>query len=274
VDTTGSEEGGLRRPSPSSQAVAVVRRDFARPSSRWGDRSAQVALTQGMPPATLGSLRGHLAARTAYIDSQVQQTIARGVTQLVAVGAGYDDRALRFRTPGVRFFELDHSVTQADKRLRLEAMGAGIECPSLVAADFRVDPVDVGLAAAGHDAARASLFWCEGLLVYLDAPSIIFVLSGLRASAGPDSRLVATLALHAEGLTTATVIERANAARPNAEAEPWRTILPIGRHLELLERSGWSVIESVDDAAADAGSRSSRSVTVVAIPGPSGGPER
>src|SRR3954451_5426825 len=43
--------------------------------------------------------------------------------------AGYDCRALRFRTPGVRFFEVDHPATRHDKRARLarlDQIGASV----------------------------------------------------------------------------------------------------------------------------------------------------
>lgn len=53
--------------------------------------------------------------------------------------------------------------------MALEPDGAG---PVLAAADFRRDDVGAVLAAAGHDAGDSSLFICEGLLVYLDEPTI------------------------------------------------------------------------------------------------------
>jgi O-methyltransferase involved in polyketide biosynthesis len=52
----------------------------------------------------LASLRPNIAARTVFVDEQVMAAIAAGLRQIVICGAGYDDRALRFRTSGVRFF--------------------------------------------------------------------------------------------------------------------------------------------------------------------------
>jgi O-methyltransferase involved in polyketide biosynthesis len=91
----------------------MMRAEFPRASSPWGEPSAQAALTAGLAPVTVDSLRPHLAARTLFIDGQVEQAIDRGVTQVVILGAGY------FRNPGVRFFEVDHPTTQADKRFHL-----------------------------------------------------------------------------------------------------------------------------------------------------------
>ena len=69
--------------------------------------------------ATLGFIR----ARTVFFDDAVLDAIDRGVKQVVILGAGYDGRALRFRTPGVQFFEVDHPATQVDKLRRLAYLG-------------------------------------------------------------------------------------------------------------------------------------------------------
>ncbi len=108
--------------SKTSQAVAVTRAGFARPHSPHGDPRAQRRLCAGMRAPALDHMRASLAARTAFFDGQVTAAIAAGTRQVVILGAGYDDRALRFGSPGVRFFEIDHPDTQADKRARLAAI--------------------------------------------------------------------------------------------------------------------------------------------------------
>ncbi len=75
---------------------------------------------QYSPPAWL---QPSIAARTRFVDAEVTGAIEAGLRQVVTCGAGYDDRALRFRTSGVRFFELDHPATQADKARLLRALG-------------------------------------------------------------------------------------------------------------------------------------------------------
>ena len=108
--------------------------------------------------------------------------MAAGVTQVVVVGAGYDDRALRFRTPGVRFFEVDHPPTQADKRGRVEQLGAAGDV-SFVPVDLARDDLGSALDQAGHDDTAATLFIAEGLLVYLDVEVIRHLLVVLRRRA-------------------------------------------------------------------------------------------
>jgi methyltransferase (TIGR00027 family) len=253
-------------PSRTGQAVAAWRATLARPSSPEGDARAQGALCAGMSPVVDPSMRAHLRARTRFFDARVLEALERGIGQVVVLGAGYDDRALRFRTARTRFFEVDHPATQDDKRLRLEGMGVDLTGLTLVAADFRVDDVATVLERAGHRADLPSLVLAEGLLVYLDSPAVVDLLGGARARAAAGSALVASLAIHPEGVDSAWVTARANAARPGAATEPWRTILPPSAHVELLNRSGWSVVEAVDDASLDIGAVPGRSLLVVAHP--------
>jgi methyltransferase (TIGR00027 family) len=243
----------------------MTRAGFVRPHTPTGSADAQLAMCSGMSPIASPALRAHLAARTRFIDDQVLAAIAAGVTQVVVLGAGYDDRALRFHSPGVRFFELDHPATQVDKQRRVMAIADTTEL-IFVPVDFRVDQVGDALESAGHDPGRSSLFICEGLLVYLDETTIVSLLAGLRARAGHDSVLTASLAIHASTLDSDTVVRIANSRRPDGTTEPWRTILPAATHLDLLRRAGWSPTPAVDDATIGTGAVPERSLLVAATP--------
>ncbi len=290
-------------PSRTSQAVAAVRAGLPRPHTPGGDPDAQARLCAGMLPSPgtgppdgprdrlPDELRDRLAARTRFFDGQVLAALGRGVRQVVILGAGYDDRALRFRSPGVRFFELDHPATQADKSGRLRRLHADLAGLTLAPADFRRDDVTAVLAASGHDAGQPSLFVCEGLLVYLDQETTARLLAGLRSRSGPapasptdaaspagqsrqagqaghPSMLAVSLSIHPDGIDSATAVARANAGRPAADAEPWLTILPAAGQLSLLARAGWPAAEVRDDAAPGAGPAARRSLLVTARPGP------
>jgi methyltransferase (TIGR00027 family) len=255
-------------PSRTSQAVALTRAEFARPHSPGGDPNAQRRLYRGMRRAGTGSLRPSLAARTRFFDERVLAAISAEIPQVVIVGAGYDDRALRFRSPGVRFFELDHPGTQADKAARLRAMRADASSvgPTLAAADFRHDDVAAVLKNCGHDAGLPTLFVCEGLLVYLDQAACVRLLASLRERAAAQSQLAASLSVHRDGLDSDRVAALANARRPAAGAEPWLTILPAAAHLDLVRQAGWRPAESVDAAELATGAEPGRSLLVTAIP--------
>jgi methyltransferase (TIGR00027 family) len=218
-----------------------------------------------MRPVGPGPLRPSLIARTRFFDERVVTALAAGIRQVVVLGAGYDDRALRFRSPGVRFFELDHPATQADKARRLRAMKAGSGGPVLAPADFRHDDVASVLAASGHDGGQRTLFLCEGLLVYLDGAACVRLLSAARARAAAGTELAASLATHREGLDSSQVTRFVNDQRPNA-GEAWLTILPAAAHLDLLAEAGWRPGESVDAAALGTGAEPGRSLLVTAHP--------
>lgn len=249
----------------TSQAVALTRARLDRPHSVDGDPHAQDALCVGMRISPPKWLEPGIAARTRFVDTQVVHAIADGIRQVVICGAGYDDRALRFRTPGVRFIELDHPATQADKARLLGELGAAAADVTLAKVDFRDDDVGAVLERTGHSATEASLFVAEGLLVYLDQRVCDRLIAALAERAAPGSVLAVSLATHADGYDSAEVATSANNRRRAGAAEPWLTILPMAEHLALLTNAGWRVTttEWAPPAAADV-SHGRRSLLVAA----------
>jgi methyltransferase (TIGR00027 family) len=252
-------------PSRTSQVVALTRAELDRPQSAAGDPAAQRRLCAGLAFAPPDWLRPGIEARTRFMDDHVLAAIAAGVRQIVICGAGLDDRALRFRTAGVRFFEVDHPVTQADKARRLAEMGVATDGPELVACNFQAEPVAGALAAHGHAALQPALFLCEGLLVYLDSDACQRLLAGLASCAAAGSTLAVTLATHASDLPAEVVAADANARRRSGATEPWRTILPADEHLAMLADAGWRVTEVADSpVASDNVSNGRKSLLVTA----------
>jgi methyltransferase (TIGR00027 family) len=231
----------MNMPSRTSQAVALTRVSLNRPHSPEGDPDAQRRLCKDMKFSAPDWLLPGIEARTRFVDDQVVRAISSGTRQIVICGAGYDDRALRFRTSGVRFFELDHPATQGDKARLLQAISAGAHGVTLAETDFRSDDVATVLHGAGHDASLPTLFICEGLLVYLDAGTCHALLAALAGRAATGSALVVSMATHADGLDSREVASAANARRRTGDAEPWQTILPVAEHLALVEQAGWTV---------------------------------
>lgn len=100
-----------------------------------------------------------MAARTRFIDDQLLRSVEAGVRcHVVLVGAGYDGRPLRFSDLPVRWIEVDHPATQADKRRRLARVCAPSGHISFIEVDLLDGSLDAELARAGHDPAQASLF--------------------------------------------------------------------------------------------------------------------
>ena len=230
--------------SRTSQVVALMRSKLKRPVTAEGDPQAQKKLCFGMRPTPVN---WPISERTRFFDEHVLSAIAVGVRQIVVLGAGYDDRALRFRTSGVMFFELDHPSTQMDKAQRLKSMKADLKGLRLVPTDFRLDDVAAKLALAGQNADEATLFICEGLLVYLSQQVGCRLLAGLRSRAAAGSVLAASLAIHRVGLDSKKVALAINARRRVGETESWLTILQAEEYLELFKQAGW-IIDCVKEA--------------------------
>jgi methyltransferase (TIGR00027 family) len=124
-----------------------------------------------------------LALRVAFLDRLVGQAVDRlGARQIVILGAGYDTRAARLPRAGVRFFEVDHPATQAEKRGRLAALdGYPIDAATYVACDFEHDDPIERLTAAGLSVREPSLVIWEGVVPYLTEAAV-------RATAGRLAR--------------------------------------------------------------------------------------
>ena len=196
-------------PSLTARGVALARASYDRPSSPTGDPAAERrladSLAEGIDIEALQQRRNaagarrddgflhFLVVRTRFFDEAVVRALDHDVRQIVILGAGYDARALRFRTPGVRFFEVDHPATQADKRARLEQVGASLDGITFVAADFTEPGLAAALAAAGHDPSQPTQFLCEGVLRYLPEHWVHELLRVSAQLATPGSELAVSI---------------------------------------------------------------------------------
>jgi len=227
------EEG---TPSATARAVAQVRAGMDRPVTPDGDAEIEQRIVDRFPPTRRSGMADALERRTRWFDGVTLRSIEAGIRQVVVVAAGYDCRALRFRTPGVRFIELDHPATQADKRRLLDELGGRTDDVAYASADFTVDDIDAALLGAGHDASAPSLFLVEGLLIYLEVDVIERLLRSLRARATPESRLAVSISR-----------DRSPAfyARVAAIGEHARSTFDEAGARDLLHRCGWDGDTSV-----------------------------
>jgi methyltransferase (TIGR00027 family) len=110
---------------------------------------------------SLRPMRLFIAARSRFSEDTLEACVARGVRQIVVLGAGLDTFSLRnpYAGQGVGVFEVDYPATQVWKRERLEQAGLAIP-PSLTFApiDFERQSLAEGLAAAGFHADRPAFF--------------------------------------------------------------------------------------------------------------------
>lgn len=186
-------------------------------------------------------MRLFVAVRSRFAQDQLAQAIARGVRQVVVLGAGLDTTALR--NPDVMVFEVDHPATQAWKRQRI----AGLRAPAglrFAAVDFEQQHIAEGLALAGFDAGAPAFFVWLGVVPYLTRGAIQATL-GFAASI-PGSEIVFDYSqapenypLQQRKLMTALV------ERVAALGEPFRSYFDPAEMTALLKSNGFGKIEDL-----------------------------
>ncbi|GBF97576.1 S-adenosyl-L-methionine-dependent methyltransferase [Raphidocelis subcapitata] len=202
----------MGHPNANADHIAPLLRDKLMPlRSKWlaAVPGARAAFRRGLEHPRLGTpgVVNFVDARTKWFDSEVEAALARGVTQVVAVAAGFDTRAYRkgsfphwgglaLRLFGaaaaaagqeVSCFEVDLPAASERKRALIEALLPPGPRPAYVAADLSATPLMDALAGAGFDFGRPALFTIEGLLYYLPAPAVSALLGGIAARAAPGS---------------------------------------------------------------------------------------
>jgi methyltransferase (TIGR00027 family) len=123
-------------------------------------------------------LRLSIAVRTRFAEDALAAAVARGVCQLVVLGAGLDTYAYRSAFgESLHVFEVDHPATQAWKRQRLAE--TAIPLPhtlTFAPVDFERETLADGLAAACFDPAKQSFFTWLGGVPYLTEQAVFSML--------------------------------------------------------------------------------------------------
>lgn len=234
----------------TARLVAAYRLGFDRIATPFGDPSADERLARDVAGAATGQseqMSRYLRARTAFFDRALVNALDRGVRQVVAVGAGYDGRAMRYAKPGVRWFEIDHPDTQRDKRARLDRLGIATPGITYLARDLRDRGLAGALTAAGYEPDAPALLACEGVAVYLGEDVFRSLLGELRAVAAIGTRLALTLRVTAASAEQASARQRFDAA-VSALGEPALSALTPEAASALLTATRWRATEISDRA--------------------------
>lgn len=234
-----------RRPSFTARSVALIRSYIPRPMTQEGDPDAERRLYAGLRlrfglPFLPGRGGSSVAERTVFIDEETLSAITAGITQVVIVGAGYDGRALRFRKPGVRFFEIDHPATQADKRQRLKDLGVPLDHVRFVPVNLISETLEAVLSKTDYCREDASLFLCEGLIRYLPKDCVEQLLTSLRSLASPGSKLILNNREY-----PVPVVRSRRRLFLSLLGEPILSTFAIGETTRLLNGAGWQITREV-----------------------------
>jgi methyltransferase (TIGR00027 family) len=216
-------------------------------AARILDDETRAGLDQIAADGSRRPMRLFISARSRFSEDTLASCVARGVRQVVVLGAGLDTFSLRnpYAGQGVRVFEVDYPATQAWKRERLRDAGLTIPA-SLVFApvDFERQNLADGLAAAGFRADRPAFFQWLGVAPYLTHDAISATLDFIAGV--PDSEVVFD---YAEPFENYPARSRANvmavAVDAAARGEPWLSLFDPAQLSELLRGKGFGVIEDL-----------------------------
>jgi len=161
-------------------------RENAEPHPLYVDRIVPIFLDERTKQAADTIAAGFAAAekmprlRTRYFDDRLDEQLARGCRQVVILGAGLDTRAVRKRSPGVDYFEIDDPSTVSFKQARLAERG--IDAPTnFIAGNYVAAGVLPLLETNGFRCDLPSFFIWEGNTMYLTRDAAIKVLRTSRS---------------------------------------------------------------------------------------------
>jgi methyltransferase (TIGR00027 family) len=183
----------------------------------------------------------HIALRTSVIDACIRRELARGATELVILGAGFDTRAHRLRELAqTTVYEVDHPATQARKRERTRRLEIAARARRFVPVDFERGSLEGDLRASGFDANAPSVFIWEGVTMYLTLQAIRATLGELSTLASPGSSLLFT---YYDGSGASGPPSTVTPLLAALLGEPFRTSFSPSEAAALLAEFGFRVEE-------------------------------
>jgi methyltransferase (TIGR00027 family) len=187
-----------------------------------------------------GGLLPFISIRTKFLDDAIRDVLAEsGIQQVVLIAAGMDTRAFRLDWPdGTEVYEVDHALLIAEKRRRLDALGAEPRT------DRREVPADLtgnwlpALEAAGFDRDRPTLWVAEALTFFLTEEQAAGLLRLLASTSAPGSHLAFDILGRA--------LLRSPFSKPfldtlAADGTPW--IFGTDEPEEFLTANGWKTTD-------------------------------
>jgi methyltransferase (TIGR00027 family) len=191
--------------------------------------------------------RAFMAVRSRYVEDQLANAVAHGVTQYVVLGAGLDTFAYRNPFPSLHVFEVDFPATQQWKQSMLDE--AGIALPAnltFVPMDFEHHTLAEELARAGFNLQAPAFFGWLGVVPYLTLAAFRATL-GMIAQLPQGSAVGFDYALSPQTLSPlGRVAFDALAARVAAAGEPFKLFSTPESMESELRTAGFHSIEQLD----------------------------
>jgi methyltransferase (TIGR00027 family) len=177
----------------SLAALGVLGAGIVRGRPVHAIRAASLCMWRSLRGTELSRIHNDHVRRTLYIDRACERAAARGVRQLVTIGAGLDTRPYRLfaNAPDLAAFEVDHPDLFAYKEQALARVGASPVCKRTIV-PLEYDEVATWperAAKVGFEPRMPAIFVLEGVLMYLPEATQLELLRAISAAAAHGSVL-------------------------------------------------------------------------------------
>lgn len=205
-----------------------------------------------MHPEGTSGYRASIVARARFVEDELAEALACGVTQYVILGAGIDTFAQRRPelVERMRLYEVDQPGPQAWKQQRLGEMGLAIpDGLKFVPVDFEAgDSWWEKLVAGGFDTARPAMVASTGVSMYLTREAVAATLRQIATLASGSTLAMTFL----EPLELIDVPERAQHQavyeRARAAGTPFLSFFAPDEMLKLALEAGFRQARHVSTA--------------------------
>jgi methyltransferase (TIGR00027 family) len=203
------------------------------------------AVIESGPTPDAARVAAYFALRHRYAEDRLKAALARGVNQVVLLGAGLDTFALR--NPGVvgrvRFIEIDHPDSQRAKLSRLAELGLETPGVEYLSVDFSTQDLAAELKRAGVARERATFFPWLGVTQYISRGATDATLS-LAANFAKGSEIVFDVIRPFDGLDAAErAISSTAASMSERFGEKWLSFYTPEELRPHLHALGFSQVD-------------------------------
>lgn len=159
----------------------IVRQSWFRPITRLIERITNPGILL------------HYALRKKCISELARSALAKGISQVAILGAGFDPLCFELQEefPDTQFWEIDHPATQRHKVRACSEVG--IKRVHFVAVDLGAKTLErETLISSGFDPAKRTFWIAEGLLMYFPADIVSSLMKTLSSLSTAGSQLAFT----------------------------------------------------------------------------------
>jgi methyltransferase (TIGR00027 family) len=189
-------------------------------------------------------------AMTKHVDDILKMMAAKGLKQVVNIGAGFDSHPYRLgkQMPNVRFFEVDLPPTQKRKKEMVTALFGQLPATvTYVPIDYRTQTIFENLLNAGYDENLKTLFIWTGGMVYSDAKIVEMTLRSIAKHCKSESELVFSYIFDelVQGDFNRYLGAWYASVRNKVAGEPWKFGIAEGKAEEFVAERGFKVISDL-----------------------------